>query len=101
MRAGIAQHARHNLRPQADIFAGITDDRRAARRSARGMKSNDFAHRHGKETKGMGVAQILFFGERQAMHILQTLDSGRFDSHRLKFAAIKGHGAVEPLDQFA
>ena len=70
VQAARCKTARHDVRPDVDVLFGVGDDNRLAGSARRGMQAHDLLHGAGKQTEGIGVAQIGLDGKRQMSDIL-------------------------------
>ena len=85
----------HELRPAVDIAAGITGHAGLAGGAAGGVQADDVVTRHGEQTEGIVIAQVLLFGEGQVLQIGQALDVAGLDTALVEAFAVEGHIGID------
>ena len=93
--AGGGQAAAGQFGPVVQVAGGIAHHHGLAGGTAGGVQADDVVTRHGEQTEGIVIAQVLLFGEGQVLQIGQALDVAGFDTALVKAFAVKRHIGID------
>ncbi len=98
VQAARRKTAHHHVRPNINVFLGVGDDNRFARRASRSVQTHDVFHRTGEQTERIRVAQIRFHRERQLRHVVERAHVGRLQTGIVHAFAEQRNVIVGALD---
>ena len=82
-----------------NVAPGVADDGRFARGAARGVNPDDLILWNRKLAKRIGVAQVLFAGNRKPRQVLHRPDLPRMHAGLVKRTSIEGNPFIHVTDQ--
>ena len=97
-RAGGGERSRHEIRPAIEIALGITDHRRLAGCSRRGVNTQDIFSRHREHAEGVIFAKVRLQREWKTRDIGRRFQIGRRHLRGVEFLAVMRHMGISPLE---